>query len=90
MVLTSGGNGEPLLLLEAGNTVFGSHCREIIPVTAAAQRGEGKEICARGAWSSLHLKALSQVSPSMRSVPSLTVPPASLAHGLIITSSQPF
>lgn len=91
MVATSGGNGEPLLVLEAGGTAFGSRYGEIILVAAAAWRGKEERIIrARRAWSPPHLKALSQGPSSMRSVPSFIVPPASLTYGLVTTRSLPF
>lgn len=91
MAATSGGNGEPLLVLEAGGTTFGSRCSKRILVAAAARRGKEESIIrARRAWSPPRLKALSQGPPSVRSVPSLIVPPASPTHGLITASSLPF
>lgn len=71
--------------------MFGSYCSEIILVAAAAWRGKEERIIrAHRALAPLRLKALSQGPPSVRSISSLIVPPASLAHGLVTTSSLPF
>lgn len=91
MAEISGENGKSLLVLEAGSAVFGLQWREIM--LAAAQSRKEERVMPTELdpdLPPLHLKVLPQAPPSMRSGPSLVVPPASLARGLVTTSSQPF